>query len=600
MLKRFITILLAAGFLIPLSAQTWMDNYDEIGDFCDGLAIIRKNDKYGYVDQNGLEVIPCIYDEVGKFSEGLAVVRNAKKYGYVNTNGQEVIPCNYSAVGSFNEQGLVWVNSRGWFKTGTNEITGGKFGVYNKDGKIIIPIQYYTIGVFNPETSSDGSPYFLLPALSELSFQEMYKSGKYNHKANAMFAPENKSDAITNIKWIAQNECFFDIHEPMPLKPILFSKLDMSQGNYIAVLESKYKAAPSKHYYNRPVYLSAEERGKNRWGVYSAEGQLLLPTGKYDIIYNPSEGYIPVAQLKSGEFKVNYYNIATQKLAFNEWKKAIAVSPVVAGKAMIVEQKATEVNLTDLATGVVMKTYDAVFPSKHGVYVVLNNKKYGLIDAAGNAIISTICTSISVETNGLLIIQPSDIQVENLAKLDGQGGVTQLENASFSSISHFRKGRAMVTDRVSKQLGLINENGEYLLQPDFKDIIVQYTMEDDSIFWAMKNTDSIYHAYKIFSNEQAFKNGYEKAFAFGALHNDVAPVLINKLWGMVSIKGETVLPCEFASLKDAENEYQMRSRDGLPNWRAVDGERRIAQTKKDMLKGELKLSEKIDDSHWDY
>ena len=39
---------------------------------------MKKNGKWGYVNTNGEEVIPCIYDSIGSFSEGTVEVK--KKY----------------------------------------------------------------------------------------------------------------------------------------------------------------------------------------------------------------------------------------------------------------------------------------------------------------------------------------------------------------------------------------------------------------------------------------------------------------------------------------------------------------------------------------
>lgn len=42
--------------------------------FSEGMAVVEKNGKYGYVNTKGEEVIPCIYDEADVFAQGVAVV----------------------------------------------------------------------------------------------------------------------------------------------------------------------------------------------------------------------------------------------------------------------------------------------------------------------------------------------------------------------------------------------------------------------------------------------------------------------------------------------------------------------------------------------
>ena len=47
------------------------------------LYIVRRNAKYGFIDQTGKEVIPCKYDGASNFSEGLAAVSLEDGWGYM-------------------------------------------------------------------------------------------------------------------------------------------------------------------------------------------------------------------------------------------------------------------------------------------------------------------------------------------------------------------------------------------------------------------------------------------------------------------------------------------------------------------------------------
>ena len=64
--------------------------YDEAGDHREGLSWVKLNDKYGFVDKSGVEVIPCKYDDVGSFSGVRAPVELNGKKGYVNKTGVEL------------------------------------------------------------------------------------------------------------------------------------------------------------------------------------------------------------------------------------------------------------------------------------------------------------------------------------------------------------------------------------------------------------------------------------------------------------------------------------------------------------------------------
>ena len=87
--------------------------YSWISDlFFEGLAMVTKDGKYGYINEEGEEVIPCKHNEAWDFSEGLAKVKKDGKWGYINKEGEEVIPCKYDSVGDFSE-GLAEVKKDG-------------------------------------------------------------------------------------------------------------------------------------------------------------------------------------------------------------------------------------------------------------------------------------------------------------------------------------------------------------------------------------------------------------------------------------------------------------------------------------------------------
>ncbi len=50
----------------------------------EGLISFEKEDKHGFIDKDGNEIIPCIYDSVEEFSNGLALVKLNGKSGYIN------------------------------------------------------------------------------------------------------------------------------------------------------------------------------------------------------------------------------------------------------------------------------------------------------------------------------------------------------------------------------------------------------------------------------------------------------------------------------------------------------------------------------------
>lgn len=75
--------------------------YDTVSKFENGYARVRAYGKYGLLDENGREVIPCQYDEIScsntYFGAGYQIVVKDGKVGYVDQNGSETTPFQYSS-----------------------------------------------------------------------------------------------------------------------------------------------------------------------------------------------------------------------------------------------------------------------------------------------------------------------------------------------------------------------------------------------------------------------------------------------------------------------------------------------------------------------
>ena len=116
--------------------------YDFIDDYSDGIALVGKDGKRGFIDKKGEIVIPLIYDLAYPCKEGLAhvAVRGNDGYykvGFVDKSGKVIIPLEYSSAS--------W-----WFVDGTVSVSKGmnKY-IIDKNGKVIIDLSSKYDGV-NP------------------------------------------------------------------------------------------------------------------------------------------------------------------------------------------------------------------------------------------------------------------------------------------------------------------------------------------------------------------------------------------------------------------------------------------------------------------
>ncbi|MDQ3394848.1 MAG: WG repeat-containing protein [Bacteroidota bacterium] len=85
--------------------------YDMAYNFNNGLAPVKKNGKWGYIDKKNNLVIDFKYDDASAFSDGLAVVKVDSKKGIINLKGEFVFHPQFDTANDFqNEVAEVEVN----------------------------------------------------------------------------------------------------------------------------------------------------------------------------------------------------------------------------------------------------------------------------------------------------------------------------------------------------------------------------------------------------------------------------------------------------------------------------------------------------------
>jgi len=116
---------------------------------------IKPDDKYGFIDTTGKEVIPLKFDEAMSFQDGMAAVYQYQgraggytysKLGYIDKTGKQVIPYKYGGENMYDglmfcyKDGLVnfveYLGEKGFSK---DYVLYAPVGVMDKTGKVIIP-----------------------------------------------------------------------------------------------------------------------------------------------------------------------------------------------------------------------------------------------------------------------------------------------------------------------------------------------------------------------------------------------------------------------------------------------------------------------------
>lgn len=109
-----------------------VDNVERIFQASEGYRGIKRDGKFGFIDERGRLRIANRYDDIGEFHEGLAPFKLIGKWGFINTSDQVILNPNYEKVGNFrNGLAVVYRN--------------GKSGVINKKGSPVLSFQYDSI-----------------------------------------------------------------------------------------------------------------------------------------------------------------------------------------------------------------------------------------------------------------------------------------------------------------------------------------------------------------------------------------------------------------------------------------------------------------------
>ena len=85
--------------------------YDQVSDFENGMAIVKRGATYGYLALNGREVKP-VYQEARFFEDGLAAVKEKGRWGVIDMTGRYVVPPTYKDTGAAFEEGRLAVKNQ--------------------------------------------------------------------------------------------------------------------------------------------------------------------------------------------------------------------------------------------------------------------------------------------------------------------------------------------------------------------------------------------------------------------------------------------------------------------------------------------------------
>ena len=118
------------GYIDQTFTVTIEPSYTSTEKFSEMRAVVEMEGLVGVIDTTGRKIIKFgIYSRIYSFHDGLAMVEADTKFGFVDSSGTAVVAPQFERAHAFSE-GLSWVE------------TGGKFGAINKNGEFVLQPEF--------------------------------------------------------------------------------------------------------------------------------------------------------------------------------------------------------------------------------------------------------------------------------------------------------------------------------------------------------------------------------------------------------------------------------------------------------------------------
>lgn len=117
---------------------TWQDEYQDALGFNNGLCPVKKEYKWGYINELNILICDYIYEEAFPFKDGVAVVSKASMYAVINTAFEEIVPFEYEYISDF-YNGVAIVSKN------------GLYGAIDSKGNIILECIYKELIYINED-----------------------------------------------------------------------------------------------------------------------------------------------------------------------------------------------------------------------------------------------------------------------------------------------------------------------------------------------------------------------------------------------------------------------------------------------------------------
>lgn len=484
--------------------------HEEIGEYSELRASIL-NDKYGFVDEYGKQVIPCKYDHVTPFSSGKSIVTLNNKKGIINRRGSELLAIKYDKIKSF---------IFGFAKIEAN----GKVGSINNVGEIVIPVAYddlHWVGdIQNRKAIVKSNGYYgLLDETGEVLRPMVYSEMRKFYGSDVIITRKEGKEGLLNF----HGDVVIDF---------IYDKIKTNKGNYKVYLDQKVGIIDKNGNIIKPLVFDELyfSDGKKYWG--KVDSTYILYTEKGEIL---KEYIFDKFESRGERYRVSY-NGKIGELSKDEGEVLIPIE------------------------------YESFKKLKNGNYWASKDSKFGLIDPHGSELTEFNFDNVITKSYR----SRNDIA---LASVDGKYGLydgkgNELVEPKYWSISH--EGSEFIISDESHKYGVIDTVGNILIPIKYENIFNSYKnryhIQNDGK-WGLATSshefiadieydEKLWPNYEVYTIIKDGKKGLIKSTGESIITTELENVRFvmepgyigvkkNDHWGFVDMTGKLVMPYTF-------------------------------------------------------
>lgn len=256
---------------IDMQGKTVIDfRFDDAFGFSDDLARVVVSGKSGYINKEGEIVIAPKYDDCSEFHEGVAAAMLNNKYGFIGKNGEWIIKPTYDAIdfGRYDSS---------WEKTNILQIIKGDLTgvarVENGRVKILVQPKYTNLYPFY-----DGEAKFvILHKGKDGQIGSSMTEGYVNKEGHEVFSWESKDE---------EGEMYEYLSEGMRPYRNVKKLWGFADRNFKVAISCKYDRVEQ---FNNGIAVCYKG---DKVGLIDKQGKLLLEPLYETIVPVPEEGYV--------------------------------------------------------------------------------------------------------------------------------------------------------------------------------------------------------------------------------------------------------------------------------------------------------------------